>query len=174
MNLAEEDEELHAQSEGTKRGRHKKEKSEKWSTKETEKFYHALQIFGTDFSVIAKLLPGRTRKQIKNKFNKEERENPEKIDLILKQAGTFTLEDFQKLYGPIDNLVKGAGDTDKYLKEKIVAHLDTAASPAKSPKLKQTIAQAEPTAVPETVIPEGKKEEPKKGKINLFGSTLTT
>eukprot|EP00826_Nyctotherus_ovalis_P043612 TRINITY_DN4611_c0_g1_i1.p1 TRINITY_DN4611_c0_g1~~TRINITY_DN4611_c0_g1_i1.p1 ORF type:complete len:265 (+),score=59.04 TRINITY_DN4611_c0_g1_i1:229-1023(+) len=85
------------------RGRRRKEKSEKWLPEETERFYKALQIFGTDFSIIVRLLPGRSRKQIKNKFNREERENPEKIDSILKQAGTCTLEEFEKCYGKLDS-----------------------------------------------------------------------
>ncbi len=43
----------------------KKERAEKWSAEETEKFYKALQLVGTDFSIISNLLPGRSRKQIK-------------------------------------------------------------------------------------------------------------
>jgi len=100
----------------------RKEKSEKWSLEETEKFYKALQIFGTDFSIIVKLLPGRTRKQIKNKFNKEEKANPEKIDLILKNTGIYTLEDFEKCYGKLDNLL---GEEDQFVKEKINLQLES-------------------------------------------------
>lgn len=100
----------------------KKEKSEKWLPEETEKFYKALQIFGTDFSIIMKLLPGRSRKQIKNKFNKEEKANPDKIDIILKTTGSYTLEDFEKSYGKINNLVS---DEDPFLKEKIANHIES-------------------------------------------------
>lgn len=100
----------------------RKEKSEKWLPEETEKFYKALQIFGTDFSIIMKLLPGRSRKQIKNKFNKEEKANPEKIDLILKTTGSYTLEEFEKCYGKINNLVS---DEDPFLKEKITNHIES-------------------------------------------------
>ena len=93
-----------------------KEKSKKWSPEETEKFYKALQIFGTDFSILMKLLPGRSRKQIKNKFNKEERVNPERIDATLKQAGSYTLEDFEKYYGKVNSL---ANEEDQFIKEKM-------------------------------------------------------
>ncbi len=48
-----------------RRGRRKKERSEKWLPQETDKFYKALQLVGTDFSIIASLLPGRSRKQVK-------------------------------------------------------------------------------------------------------------
>lgn len=39
----------------------------------------ALAQFGTDFQMMCYLLPGRTRAQIRTKFNREERINPEKI-----------------------------------------------------------------------------------------------
>ena len=50
---------------GNRRGKKQKQRSEKWSEEETKKFYQALRIFGTDFSMIEKLLPNRSRKQIK-------------------------------------------------------------------------------------------------------------
>jgi len=44
----------------------------------------ALQIFGTDFSLIEKIFEGkRTREQIKNKFRKEEKKNKAHIDTVL-------------------------------------------------------------------------------------------
>jgi hypothetical protein len=59
--------------------------SEKWTEEETQKFYRALEIFGTDFSLICKLFPTRNRNQIKNKFLKEERTSKDKIDTIFKK-----------------------------------------------------------------------------------------
>jgi len=47
--------------------------SEKWTEEETKKFYRAIELFGTDFSLITKLFPTRNRNQIKNKFLKEEK-----------------------------------------------------------------------------------------------------
>jgi hypothetical protein len=54
--------------------------TEKWTKEETDKFYTALCQHGTDFTLIQKHFPNRTRRQIKNKFKKEERANPQKID----------------------------------------------------------------------------------------------
>ncbi|KAF2747713.1 hypothetical protein M011DRAFT_486131 [Sporormia fimetaria CBS 119925] len=48
----------------------------RWTPELTERFYDSLQIFGTDFGMIATLFPGCTRRSIKLKFNKEERVNP--------------------------------------------------------------------------------------------------
>ncbi|KAJ1423312.1 SANT/Myb domain [Sesbania bispinosa] len=48
----------------------------KWSKQDTELFYEAVREFGTDFSMIQQLFPGRTRHQIKLKYKKEERQHP--------------------------------------------------------------------------------------------------
>lgn len=39
-----------------------------------------MKIFGPDFSMIAKVFENRSRDEIKNKFLREERQNPGKID----------------------------------------------------------------------------------------------
>jgi hypothetical protein len=52
-----------------------KNQTAKWTEEETRKFYKALEIFGADFSMIAKLFPTRNRDQVKNKFHKEEKVN---------------------------------------------------------------------------------------------------
>jgi transcription factor TFIIIB component B'' len=40
-------------------------KAEKWTREDTEFFFQALQQFGSDFSLIQRLFPGRSRRQIK-------------------------------------------------------------------------------------------------------------
>lgn len=55
----------------------------RWTTEATEQFYEALQMFGTDFMMIATMFPGTTRRSIKMKFNREERENPARINAAL-------------------------------------------------------------------------------------------
>jgi Myb DNA-binding like len=52
----------------------KRERHTKWTAAETERFYTGLRWFGSDFGMIALMFPGRTRRQIKLKFNKEERD----------------------------------------------------------------------------------------------------
>ncbi|EAR98525.2 Myb-like DNA-binding domain protein (macronuclear) [Tetrahymena thermophila SB210] len=58
----------------------KKQHTKKWSDEETLRFFKGLQVFGTDFSLIQKLFPYRTRAQIKNKFRKEEKENSKLVE----------------------------------------------------------------------------------------------
>ncbi|KAI0914342.1 hypothetical protein F4823DRAFT_350338 [Ustulina deusta] len=51
-----------------------------WTDEETEKFYRLLGMFGTDFETISRLFPGKNRRAIKLKFNKEERLRPNRIN----------------------------------------------------------------------------------------------
>ena len=47
----------------------KRQPAEKWKAEETERFYDALQVFGTDFSMIERVFTGlRSREQIKVRF----------------------------------------------------------------------------------------------------------
>ena len=57
----------------------KRTKAESWDEEMTDLFYRGLRMFGTDFMMISKLFPNRTRHQIKLKFNNEERRHPERI-----------------------------------------------------------------------------------------------
>ena len=57
----------------------KREKKELWGEILTDRFYLGLRMFGTDFMTISKMFPGRTRRQIKLKFNREERADSERI-----------------------------------------------------------------------------------------------
>uniref|UniRef100_A0A3Q3FPX2 Zgc:162472 n=1 Tax=Labrus bergylta TaxID=56723 RepID=A0A3Q3FPX2_9LABR len=54
--------------------------SKPWSSEETDMFFLAISMVGTDFSMICQLFPHRSRSEIKNKFKKEERENSWRVD----------------------------------------------------------------------------------------------
>lgn len=51
----------------------------RWTAELTDLFYQGLKSFGTDFQMISHMFPGFTRRSIKTKFTREERENPEGI-----------------------------------------------------------------------------------------------
>lgn len=59
--------------------------TDKWSEDETTFFFKALQCFGTDFSFLEIVLKPRNRAQIKNKFRKEEKDNPILVESALKK-----------------------------------------------------------------------------------------
>lgn len=52
-----------------------------WTNEDTEKFYHGLRMFGTDFNMISLMFGGaKSRRQVKLKFNREERAHPVAIN----------------------------------------------------------------------------------------------
>jgi transcription factor TFIIIB component B'' len=51
----------------------------RWDKELTQLFYKGLKSFGTDFQMISQMFPGFTRRSIKTKFTREERENPDGI-----------------------------------------------------------------------------------------------
>lgn len=57
----------------------KRTKYEAWDEDLTDLFYKGLRMFGTDFMMISKMFPGRTRRHIKLKFSNEERKYPDRI-----------------------------------------------------------------------------------------------
>ncbi|KAF2157970.1 hypothetical protein K461DRAFT_290231 [Myriangium duriaei CBS 260.36] len=60
-----------------------KAKSDPWNDDETDRFYEALRMFGTDFHIISKMFAPRTRRQIKLKFVREEKLDPDRINIAL-------------------------------------------------------------------------------------------
>lgn len=59
-------------------------KANSWTIEDTEKFYHGLRMFGTDFNMISKLFGGvKDRRQVKLKFNREERAHPVAVNKCL-------------------------------------------------------------------------------------------
>ncbi|PQE02885.1 hypothetical protein CJF31_00002689 [Rutstroemia sp. NJR-2017a BVV2] len=61
----------------------KRASATRWDEAANELFYQGLRQFGTAFEMIAAMFPGRSRRQIKLKFVREERENPQKVDRAL-------------------------------------------------------------------------------------------
>ncbi|XP_017283039.1 transcription factor TFIIIB component B'' homolog isoform X2 [Kryptolebias marmoratus] len=68
-----------------------------WSIEETDMFFLAVSMVGTDFSMICQLFPHRARLEIKNKFKKEERENSWRIDKAFRERRKLDIEYFSKL-----------------------------------------------------------------------------
>ncbi|XP_055019084.1 transcription factor TFIIIB component B'' homolog [Boleophthalmus pectinirostris] len=68
-----------------------------WSTEETDMFFLAISMVGTDFTMICQLFPHRARSEIKNKFKKEERHNAWRIDKAFRERRRLDLEYFTKL-----------------------------------------------------------------------------
>ena len=76
----------------------KVDKSGGWNEVLTDQFYDGLRMFGTDFNMISKMFPGRTRHSVKLKFNKEEKLNGWKIEATLKgEKIAVDMDEFSKV-----------------------------------------------------------------------------
>jgi transcription factor TFIIIB component B'' len=76
----------------------KMERAQPWDMAANELFYTGLRQYGTDFQMIAGLFPHRNRRQIKLKFNKEEKVNPAKVNRALTGVKEpIDLDEFQKM-----------------------------------------------------------------------------
>ncbi|KAK6349592.1 Transcription factor TFIIIB component B [Orbilia brochopaga] len=75
----------------------KREKTERWDDDETERFYEALSMFGTDFEMMSKMFVGRSRRMLKNKFVVEERRNPRMITAALKKKIPVNMAEYSRL-----------------------------------------------------------------------------
>lgn len=76
----------------------KRSKTESWDEDMTDLFYRGLRMFGTDFMMISKLFPGRSRRQIKLKFNNEERRHPGRIkETLLGPSETIDIATYSEM-----------------------------------------------------------------------------
>ncbi|XP_021517591.1 transcription factor TFIIIB component B'' homolog isoform X2 [Meriones unguiculatus] len=71
--------------------------SKPWSNKETDMFFLAISMVGTDFSMIGQLFPHRARIEIKNKFKREEKANGWRIDKAFQEKRPFDFDFFAHL-----------------------------------------------------------------------------
>lgn len=81
-------------------------KANAWTMEDTEKFYHGLRMFGTDFNMISKLFGGaKDRRQVKLKFNREERAHPVAVNkcLIGEKVVPMDLEEIEGADGLEDS-----------------------------------------------------------------------
>lgn len=77
------------------------QKKDAWPEAETERFYEALRMWGTDFGIISTMFAPKTRRQLKMKFNREERLDPARVNAALlgKDTVPMNLEHFARESG---------------------------------------------------------------------------
>jgi hypothetical protein len=104
--------------------------SKKWNEKETVRFYKALGMVGTDFTMIQKFFQHRSRNEVKRKFKREEKLNQALIDKILSETKQIDLSAFVSS-SEEEKEVKKKGrkkkvdDVDTVLKKKEARELKT-------------------------------------------------
>lgn len=97
----------------------KRRHTDRWTADELTQFYNALSTWGTDFTFIAQLFPYRTRKQIKLKFNLEEKRVPEVVAMALKRK---LPADFEKYCRDLKNKIETMEVYNEQLRQVRVQH----------------------------------------------------
>ncbi|KAG0210958.1 Transcription factor TFIIIB component B [Mortierella sp. GBA30] len=86
----------------------KKSRSEKWSEEDTDRFYEALSQWGTDFGIICRLFPGKSRIAVRNKFKREDRLNKTRVEHALHSKRAVDLDEYSQItrrsYPEVDEL----------------------------------------------------------------------
>jgi transcription factor TFIIIB component B'' len=98
---------------------------DRWTADENTKFYECLSTFGTDFMVISKIFPGKSRRHIKAKFVREERAEPDRIRraLIGDDRRGWDLETYKAATGIEDADLRTLESMDEELEGIREAHL---------------------------------------------------
>ncbi|ANQ06582.1 Uncharacterized protein PCOAH_00006870 [Plasmodium coatneyi] len=74
----------------------------KWTDEETDKFYQAIEMFGVDLMMVRAFLPKFSDKQIRDKYKKERRNNPLKIEEAIKKNKEIDLDAYENENGRIE------------------------------------------------------------------------
>ncbi|KAL1392377.1 hypothetical protein HDK64DRAFT_71662 [Phyllosticta capitalensis] len=93
-------------------------RADRWTEEMTEQFYEALKMFGTDFFIISKMFPGKTRANVKRKFVKEEHMNPDRIKrALIGEVVPMNFETFKEKSGKDDEYFRDPEELKRELAE---------------------------------------------------------
>lgn len=118
-------------------------RSKDWSKEDTLFFYKALNTLGTDFSLMVQLFPGRSRRELKMKFKKEEKINHVLVDKALTRPLQFNIKELKE-------------EVKMRQKMKELERIE------KEERIKQLQAQKKNTILPYTRVKKDRKRETKK------------
>ena len=88
----------------------KKRRHKDWSEKETLKFFKALSVVGSDFSMMESIFTNRSRNELRLKFKKEEKINLKMVNKCLQQKRMFA--DLDTLFNESEDEVEEVEDVD--------------------------------------------------------------
>ncbi|XP_041825699.1 transcription factor TFIIIB component B'' homolog [Melanotaenia boesemani] len=120
-----------------------------WSTEETDMFYLAVSMVGTDFSMICQLFPLRSRSEIKNKFKREERQNSWRIDKAFRERRKLDIEYFSKLLEKILEVQKDRKKLKSLSRKNSTKSSKTKAKGKKSERKLSDVEEEEDNEVPD-------------------------
>ena len=152
----------------------KVDRSGSWNEELTYKFYEGLRMFGTDFEMISKLFPGRSRRSIKLKFCKEEKSDYQRIkEALTGERIPVDIDEFSRVsntvYGDPKELEREMEKDRKELEEAMAKEkeqlAEESAKRAEEARLEgEAVGGDEEVAVERRKGKKGKGERRKKGK----------
>ena len=89
-----------------------RKKPMQWSEQDTKTFYKCLEVFGTDFAMIRKVLSHLTQRQIARKFHKEKKRNPEFVDAALQQHQSNLISKESNCFSFLEHVLIQTSDSD--------------------------------------------------------------
>ena len=139
----------------------KRDRSGGWNQILLDRLYDGLRMFGTDFGLISKMFPGKSRHAIKLKFCKEERDHPARIKaVLLGENMPVDLAEFQKLteteYRDPKVLEEEMEEDRKALEEEQAAEKE-AMEKARKERAEQAAAERDASAAEESSSKENRK-----------------
>lgn len=149
----------------------------RWNTDSTDLFYQGLKSFGTDFQMISRMFPGSTRRSIKTKFTREERENPERVRAALHGRSEIAshwnvfLEASQlkeESFKDADQIKKELAEVEARMQEQIEAAKAEAAERKHQKRLAGVLDDEEGDDAANKENGKGKKKKREKGKKVAF------
>ena len=121
-------------------GSRMKKSTPRWKPDETDLFYRVLSMCGTDFSMMSKFFPDRTRKMIVNKFHCEEEKNKERIQHALSHPEPLDLG----LYATTVGIDEGSiVDDYKKNKHKMRQQTDVPEHHVQRPRVREEVEEEE-------------------------------
>lgn len=141
-----------------------------WNELLTDRFYQGLRMFGTDFGMISKMFPGRTRHKIKLKFVKEEKSNYDKIRAtLLGDQVPVDLPELERIYGTEfddpEELEKDLREDRKRLEEETLAEKE-AMEDARKEREEQIRAEREAAGDESSAKENRRRQKKKKGETS--------
>ena len=83
----------------------------RWTAEDTELFYKALSQFGTDFTLITHLFPGRERSHLKNKYTRESKLNSGRVDEAIRASAHATINSYKEMIAMLKESGMNVGDS---------------------------------------------------------------
>ena len=145
----------------------KRDQSGRWNELLLDRLYQGLRMFGTDFEMISKMFPGKSRHAIKVKFCKEEKFDYPRIQAaLLGEKVPVVLEDYENMTGAEyehpRELERAMEEDRKMLEEEQAAELQ-AMKEAEQEREAQAEAEREAAQEESGSQSEGRRGKKKKG-----------